>query len=134
MRLFPHQTPVSSILRSLFHDCTRRKTERRRQIQLRNRVILTRFPPDKTVSSTVCGEGLFEGCNNGALSLFIFGAQVFFFCFFLPLPWSSVCSQSNWFFMKAVGLWMVKSARQPQRSVFCLSYDSQRRKQLKEHL
>lgn len=57
-----------------------------RQIQLCNHVILTRFLRAKTVSSTVCGVGLFEGCNNGAPSLFIFGLQFFLFIYFFASP------------------------------------------------
>lgn len=103
-----------------------------RQIQLCNHVILTHFLRAKTVSSTICGVGLFEGCNNGAPSLFIFGLPVFFFV--LPPPLVLCLFSEQLVFYESCGLWMVKPGRQSQRSVFCLLYDSRRCKQQKEHL
>lgn len=62
--------------------------------------------------SAVCGAALFEECNNGATEPFHLQGSV-------SLSGSLVCSQSNWFFMKAVGLRIAKSGHRSQYSVFC---------------
>lgn len=52
--------------------------------------------------SAVCGAALFEECNNGATEPFHLQGSV-------SPSGSLVCSQSNWVFMKAVGLQIAKS-------------------------
>lgn len=61
--------------------------------------------------------GLFEECNNGAPSLFIFRTS-------FPLR-SFVCFFSNWFYMEAVVFLEIVEKHQPQYSVFCHFYEPQ---------
>lgn len=67
-----------------------RETQRRNKFDCVIGLSQRAFFAAEAVSSTVCGAGLFDGCNNGAPSLFIFGPRFFFF-FLSCLPPLVLC-------------------------------------------